>query len=104
MEETATTFWDMLRTGAWIVGSGAGAYVLYQAGRAIYDDVYARWIQRKQDAATIADLEQRVKLNDVRTIPADAQGRYPLLYGAGGIFKCLILKNGIRAYQQSGYF
>jgi len=95
MEETVTTFWDALRTGAIIVGGGAGAFVLYQAGRAIYDDVHERMVQARQDRITLDDLEQQRRLANIRTIQADARGRYPLLYGVSGLIRD---PNSLRAF------
>ena len=64
-------FLQAIRTGAYIVGGGVGAFTLYRWGLSVYDDMYSRWLARRQDLATLKAAEQQRKLHDIRPISAD---------------------------------
>jgi hypothetical protein len=91
--------WDILKWGA--VGIG-GATALGIAGRAVYrsavkvyDDLYERWRRFQHDRLTLSDIETQNELRNIRAIPADERGRYPLLYGKEGILRD---PNNLRAF------
>ncbi|NIV31742.1 MAG: hypothetical protein GWN58_20330 [Anaerolineae bacterium] len=89
------TFWDAVKTGAILAGTGGGLVLAYNLGKNIYDDVHERRVKWRQDQITLDDLEQQRQLANVRTIQADAKGRYPLLYGVNGLIRD---PNSLRAF------
>jgi len=95
MNETVSTIFGAIRTGAIIAGAGGGLYLAYHAGRSIVDDWHERRVQWRQDKITLDDLEQQKQLANIRTIQADARGRYPLLYGVNGLIRD---PNSLRAF------
>lgn len=80
-----------------IVALALGALaVAYQLGKTVYDDVHERWVKARQDRATIVDLEQQVKLSNVRTLKPDRSGRLGVAYD-GTTFRDM---DNLRTYTQ----
>jgi len=91
--------WDILKWGAiatgGAVGLGLAGRAAYRAGLRVFDDVYGRWRQARHDRLTLSDIETQNELRNIRAIPADERGRYPLLYGKEGILRD---PNNLRAF------
>ena len=91
--------WEWLRWGSLAaggaVGLGVGARALYRVGLRMYDDLYARWRDVRHDRLTLERIATQNELQNVREIRADERGRYPLLYGEGGILRD---PNSLRAF------
>lgn len=83
--------WDVLKYGSLAVGGLAGlgfaGRAMYRASLNVYDAVYERWRRRQHDKLTIERIADQNELQNIRQIFADEKGRYPLLYGKGGILR-----------------
>jgi hypothetical protein len=83
--------WDILRWGSLAIGgavaAGAIGRALYRGAVKMYDDLYERWRQVKHDRLTLNRIEDQNELHNIRAIPPDERGRYPLLYGKSGILR-----------------
>lgn len=96
MNEALTGFLSTIRTGAYIGLASGAAFLLYHAGRAVYDDVHTRRVQARQDRITLDDLEQQVKLSSIRTLKPDSAGRLGVAFD-GTTFRDM---DNLRVYTQ----
>jgi len=87
MNDFIGAVWQAVRWPVWSVTAAGGAFLAYHAGKRVYDDVHERRTQARRDRIELDDLEQARQLASIRTIQADARGRYPLLYGTSGVIR-----------------
>lgn len=74
------TFWDVLRTGAYIVGAGVVIPLIYRAIRFVRDDLTDYLVSLKQKRLTLEHIEQQNKVHRVRRFEPGESGRLGVTY------------------------